>query len=167
MGQTTSGSAKPRADQLSAIVDHRMLVWGGQKETRGLCQPHDVIWTWNLLNSSWSKEKAHYERAEDLPHPSFGSRIAVYANRDIYHFGGRQRTISPFQFKWLDDLHKLDGPTLRWEHVPANGIVPIQRSECGLCVLDNRLVMMGGIRNDHVLDDFWMFSLLRRILASS
>eukprot|EP00118_Oscarella_pearsei_P019839 m.213175 g.213175 ORF g.213175 m.213175 type:complete len:667 (+) comp39784_c0_seq19:145-2145(+) len=159
MGQTTSEcpEAEPSVvGRLSAIVDGKLLLWGGHKRTTDVYFPHEDIYSWNLLTRSWSKKTVKGQPSEDLPRPSTGSRIAVIANSQIYQFGGRYGKYRAYEY--LRDLHKLDWPNLTWEKISPRTAGPDGREECGLCVLGDRLAMIGGASGSYHFDDFWLFS---------
>eukprot|EP00118_Oscarella_pearsei_P021508 m.242055 g.242055 ORF g.242055 m.242055 type:complete len:644 (+) comp40209_c0_seq12:324-2255(+) len=156
MSQVTVESPEDRWGHLSAIFDQTMLVWGGVHHEKSRYFSHAKVWRLNLADDSWSNRIATFKRTEDLPHPSRGSRISIVGNRKIYQFGGLHWPSR----KDFNDLHKLDGFTLEWEKIiPTGETAPKERSSCGMCVLGDKIVIMGGSTISGILDDVWQFSL--------
>eukprot|EP00118_Oscarella_pearsei_P024378 m.305361 g.305361 ORF g.305361 m.305361 type:complete len:645 (+) comp40859_c0_seq6:2504-4438(+) len=158
MGQTASNCPDRRFGHNSAIIGREMLVWGGG-DGIGSYLSHEIVWRLDLDEKSWSKRMATFEGKDDLPRPSAYSGIAIVGDREIYQFGGEVCRSSPW--KYFNDLHKLDGVKLEWRRIlPKEGTIPEERSECGMCVLDDQLVIMGGHCGDFLCkSDVWAFSL--------
>ena len=147
-------SARPssRFGHVAAVIDDEMLLWGGvaiRESTweKYACSPR-VIECFNLLTSQWNQRRATSSSSFDLPHPCLDARIGVVQDRDIYQFGGAY-TSSEGNLSYSNDVHKLDGVTLKWQRIhPKDQSTPSGRSQHGLCVLgkkgDEHLVMMGG-----------------------
>eukprot|EP00118_Oscarella_pearsei_P014168 m.119676 g.119676 ORF g.119676 m.119676 type:complete len:322 (+) comp37705_c1_seq3:3-968(+) len=137
MGQTPSACPDLRDGHLSAIFERQMLVWGGGARRRG--------------------ENCYFSH-EDVPNHSSGSQIAVFGSRQIYQFGG----VHWSDFRYFNDLHKLDGMTLEWKQIVPREFIPEGRAQCGLCILGDHLAMMGGNGRTGLKNDVWLFSLKER-----
>eukprot|EP00118_Oscarella_pearsei_P008197 m.41420 g.41420 ORF g.41420 m.41420 type:complete len:344 (+) comp33161_c0_seq1:77-1108(+) len=144
---------EPRSSHNSAIIGNELLVWAGRGPDYSFL-PHNIIWSWNDRKSSWSKRTSTSERRDDVPCPSLHSRIAVFENHQIYQFGGCNCLK-----KFSNDLHMLDGLTLKWKRIRLKGAIPDARASCGLCILGDHLVLVGGEGEEpEFKDDTWVFS---------
>ena len=132
----------PRGDHVSASVDGKIYVWGGDSDANH-CYHFDP------LSESWSQS--------DCIGPTPGLRFAACASagHHLYVYGGRDE-----EDGYSNSLHQLDLRTNTWRMISSDG--PRRKRGCGLTVYDSssNLLLIGGVDEDgNVTDEIHTFNL--------
>ena len=122
----------PRDKHVSALVDGKIYVWGG--DTEGTSDANHC-YHFDPLSESWSQS--------DCIGPTPGLEFAACASagHHLYVYGGRDE-----EGRYCSSLHKLDHT---WRMISSDG--PRRKLGCGLTVYDSssNLLLIGGQDEDY------------------
>eukprot|EP00118_Oscarella_pearsei_P008832 m.47478 g.47478 ORF g.47478 m.47478 type:complete len:818 (+) comp33794_c0_seq2:104-2557(+) len=141
MGNESSKGPGARRGHEAITDAHRMFVWGGERldpktGALKLCSKQNVH-ILDLANREWN---VCATKAKGAPPPSAHGRCAAIGPL-VYSYGG---VVNLKQDKLTGEFHRFDTTSLTWAYVDAGGRKPAPRSNCGLCALNEQLVLFGG-----------------------
>jgi Galactose oxidase, central domain len=107
------------------------------------------LWKYDLENNDWvllnegdyknTDPKYHQDRPKNIPAPRIGAAILEF-KQAIYLFGGHDE-----QNEKLDDFWKFDLASKQWILIESTGSKPTGRNGHSMVLINNKLVMFGGI----------------------
>ena len=92
------------------------------------------------MTGRWQKRKARVGQPEDTPPPCIDARCAVL-DGIVYSFGG---CTDMGTWSCLNDVYALDIEEMQWKRVQTKGNKPSERTGCGMCTIQNSLLVIGG-----------------------
>lgn len=107
------------------------------------------LWSYHFETGEWTEldagdyfitdPKYHKNHAGEKPVPRIGAGI-IYHNQSLYLYGGHDE-----QNEKLEDLWKFDLTTNQWSIIEVEGNKPTGRNGHTMVVINNKIVMFGGI----------------------
>jgi N-acetylneuraminic acid mutarotase len=119
----------------ASYVDEKLWIWGGSKGFPPE-KVNDMI-SFDIATKKWTKIDNFNGEA---PSPRSDHAAAV-VGKNIYIFGGSDKTVSP-----MNDLHYFDVETLTWRQPQTKGIPPSPRSGHTMVSVGNKIYVYGGAK---------------------
>ncbi|CAL1296169.1 unnamed protein product [Larinioides sclopetarius] len=134
--------------RLSVVAyGHLIFLWGGIDDFLQA----NPLYCFDTTTLTWSKPAV----SGKVPYPR-SCHSACVIGHHMYIFGGYHN----FSISLLNTVYRLDLITFEWEELFTSGIPPEERRFHSACVVDNQIVIFGGMGIDRagyhytVLDDF-------------
>ena len=138
----------PRDSHVSALVDGKIYVWGGDTEGTG---DANHCYHFDPLSESWSQSDCIG------PTPGLAYAACASAGHHLYVYGGCDE-----EGGYSNSLHQLDLRTNTWRMISSGRGGPRKKRACGLTVYDSssNLLLIGGEDEDYnVTDEIHTFHL--------
>jgi N-acetylneuraminic acid mutarotase len=142
---------KPRSAHASAVIGHKVYIFGGHAEA---IEQQPCFGDFHVLNTSrktWKRAK-HHSHKTDFPVPRFGHSADAVGNK-VYIFGGLDST----QTHCLNDLHVFDIVDRKWSRPEVHGAPPAPRAYHTTCVVGTKLFIFGGADKLRKFGDGYVF----------
>ena len=133
----------PRGAHVSALVDGKIYVWGG--DTEGISDANHC-YHFDPLSESWSQSDCIG------PTPGLESAACASAGHHLYVYGGCDK-----RGRYYSSLHQLDLRTNTWRMISSG---PRRKRACGMVDLSSHLLLIGGRKEDNEdTEEIHMFDL--------
>lgn len=129
---TTGQKPGTRDSHSTALIGHKMIVFGGTNGSRKVNDLHVL----DLRTREWSKP--HCKGTP--PSPRDSHTVTVVGGDRLVIFGGSGEGES----NYLNDVHVLDVNTMTWMPPEVKGDIPAPRDSHGAVALGNKLFIFGG-----------------------
>eukprot|EP01119_Soliformovum_irregulare_P024160 TRINITY_DN8596_c0_g1_i2.p1 TRINITY_DN8596_c0_g1~~TRINITY_DN8596_c0_g1_i2.p1 ORF type:complete len:355 (-),score=103.10 TRINITY_DN8596_c0_g1_i2:149-1213(-) len=133
---TTTGNAPtPRLGHVAGIVGDTFWIFGGRTNAK---EDLNDLYSCNLISGEWKKHDASGDIPKDRSY-----HAADVAGNHLFVWSGC--TTESSEFKRLNDLHRLDFSTLKWERLVIEGEIPEGRGGSNVAAMDpEHLIVFGG-----------------------
>lgn len=122
----------PRYGHYSAAVEGKLYIWGGGTKNfrRDKNALTSTLHVFDPFMEAWETKRT----TGDHP-PGIYRGVSASIEHHIYQYGGTDGS------SHHGSLHHLDTTTLHWTELPSG---PAKKSDCGMIICGNRLVLFGG-----------------------
>ncbi|KAJ1417179.1 Kelch-type beta propeller [Sesbania bispinosa] len=143
---TTGEKPGPRDSHSAVLAGNKMIVFGGTNGFKKVNHIHIL----DLVTKEWVRP----ECKGTPPSPRESHTATLVSDERLVIFGGSGEGNG----NYLNDLHILDLPTMRWTSPELKGDFPVPRDSHSTLAIGNKLIVYGGDSADqyhgnvHVLD---------------